>query len=278
MSDVSVVTINYNNGAGLSATMESVLAQSCPGLEYIVIDGGSTDGSRDVIARRSTRLAFWVCEPDRGIYHAMNKGIVNATGRYVLFLNSGDYFHSADALERLLSASDDRDIVYGDLILHEAGVRKMWRCPDTLSFNHFRRSSLPHPASLIKRSLFDSMHLYDEDLRIVADWAFFAEAICLRHATCKRVPFPVSEFHTDGVSSDASHKDLVNREREASLRKHFGAFLPDYETYDQQEAALSTGFCRLGRRIDRAVLRVGLKLHAWRRTGETRRSGDMRDP
>src|SRR5690606_105779 len=95
---ISIITINLNNRAGLKATMASVLEQTYAHVEYLVVDGGSTDGSVDVITSHADRLAYWVSEPDRGVYHAMNKGIERATGEYLLFLNSGDRLMEPETL------------------------------------------------------------------------------------------------------------------------------------------------------------------------------------
>ena len=87
---ISIITINYNNKSGLEKTIESVLQQTYDNIEYLVIDGNSTDGSKDVIKKYKHRISYWVSEPDSGIYNAMNKGGTKATGDYLLFLNSGD--------------------------------------------------------------------------------------------------------------------------------------------------------------------------------------------
>src|SRR5262249_31677404 len=150
----SVITINYNNASGLRRTVASVLAQSCRDLEYIVIDGGSSDGSVAVLEEFASRLGHWVSEPDRGVYHAMNKGIGAATGESLLFLNSGDIFRPPDSLQTLLDEGEGRDIVYGDLVVQDGKGEWIRTYPDVLTFDYFRRDSLPHPCSLIRRSLF----------------------------------------------------------------------------------------------------------------------------
>ena len=94
----SIITINYNNKDGLEMTINSVLGQSFQGFEYIIIDGGSTDGSIDIIKKYESRIDYWVSEPDNGVYNAMNKGIRKATGDYINFMNSGDAYHSSSAL------------------------------------------------------------------------------------------------------------------------------------------------------------------------------------
>ena len=107
---LSIITINYNNLAGLQKTIESVVSQTFRDFEWIVIDGGSVDGSRELIERYANSFSYWVSEPDKGIYNAMNKGIVVAKGDYLLFLNSGDWLCDEMALERSFSHHPTKDI------------------------------------------------------------------------------------------------------------------------------------------------------------------------
>jgi glycosyltransferase involved in cell wall biosynthesis len=232
MSALSVITVNYNDVEGLKKTIHSVLAQTFHDIEYIVIDGGSSDGSKTVLSQHSNRIAFWVSEPDTGVYNAMNKGITNSTGSYLLFLNSGDYFYSSDAIEVLFDKSEGQDIVYGDLMVRDP--TKIWKktYPSTLTFSYFRHDALPHPCSLIKRGLFTSLGLYREDLRIVSDWAFFMNAVCLHSASYKHVDHPISVFGRDGLSSLPRHQATLAKEKEAVLQEYYRAFLPDYKAFE----------------------------------------------
>jgi glycosyltransferase involved in cell wall biosynthesis len=112
---ISVVTVNFNMGRELPSTLDSVLGQDYPNLESIVIDGGSTDGSRDVIETYGSRLSYWVSEPDRSLYDGMNKGVSAASGEWVVFMNSGDRFAAPDVLSRMFHEDQaDADVVYGD--------------------------------------------------------------------------------------------------------------------------------------------------------------------
>ena len=113
---LSIITINYNNLAGLRKTVESVLAQTYREFEYIVIDGASTDGSAEYVRAQADKLTYWVSEQDTGIYNAMNKGVRAATGEYVLMLNSGDFLVDEYVVERILPELDGTDIVQGNTI------------------------------------------------------------------------------------------------------------------------------------------------------------------
>ena len=112
---ISVVTVCYNSVDTIEETMLSVLNQTYSDVEYIIIDGGSTDGTVDIIKKYADRIAYWVSEPDNSIYDAMNKGIAVATGDYINFMNSGDSFASKDSISNVLTnIKEDIDIVFGD--------------------------------------------------------------------------------------------------------------------------------------------------------------------
>ena len=224
---ISVITINYNNSSGLRHTIESVRSQSHTPLEYIIIDGGSTDGSIQAIKENSDFIGWWVSQRDNGVYHAMNKGIAKAAGQYILFLNSGDYFNNHDSLSTLLNEEPAEDIIYGDLLMRQD--QHTWRKthPDTLSFEYFLKDSLPHPASLIKRSLFETLGPYSEHYKIVSDWEFFMNAICKHSASYRHVPQPIVVFNEDGISSNSANDNLINAEKQQILSKQYSAFLSD---------------------------------------------------
>ena len=110
----SIITVNYNNYEGLRRTIKSVVCQTYKDYEYIIIDGGSTDGSAELIRQYTDHLTFWVSEPDKGIYNAMNKGVAHANGEYLNFMNSGDCFYDENVLQTL-KAHLDSDIVEGQV-------------------------------------------------------------------------------------------------------------------------------------------------------------------
>ena len=109
--NLSIITVNLNNLTGLQKTMQSVFEQTFTNYEYIIIDGGSTDGSKEWIAQHADKLAYWVSEKDGGVFNAQNKGIVKSKGEYLLFLNSGDYFYTVEAIGALIQNSNNIDII-----------------------------------------------------------------------------------------------------------------------------------------------------------------------
>ena len=110
---LSVITVNFNDAQGLERTIKSVISQTFRDYEFIIIDGGSTDSSIDVIKKYEDHINFWVSEPDGGIYQGMNKGLSHAKGDYVNFMNGGDSFHAPDVLETIFSLNTEADIITG---------------------------------------------------------------------------------------------------------------------------------------------------------------------
>ncbi|OKZ05862.1 MAG: glycosyl transferase [Bacteroides oleiciplenus] len=222
---LSIITINYNNAIGLKKTIESIVEQTYHEFEYIVIDGGSNDDSKKVILENQNNISDWCSEKDAGIYNAMNKGILKATGEYLLFLNSGDYLHDTTVLEEIVTTLSGEDIIYGDLLYIENGVKKD-TCvyPSVLDLDYFLEYSLGHPASFIKKSLFQNS-LYSETLKIVSDWEFFLKKIVLESVSYKHIDRVITDFDMGGISSQSI--DLCNEEREWVMHKYFPGMLYD---------------------------------------------------
>lgn len=215
---ISIITINFNNKKGLERTIESVLQQTYQNIQYIVIDGNSTDGSKDVIEKYKDRISYWVSEPDSGIYNAMNKGGMKAAGDYLLFLNSGDTLYNENVIEYMAHQFGNVDIVMG--YIYSELEKKV--CYDDVKFpltflDFYKSCPIPHPASFIKRDLYKSL-LYDESLRIVSDWKFFLQAVIFKNCSCKMIPYVVTSFEDGGLSSN---NVLCKEERNKVLSELF---------------------------------------------------------
>jgi glycosyltransferase involved in cell wall biosynthesis len=219
---LSVITINYNDAKGLERTIKSVISQSYHDFEFIVIDGGSSDGSQDIIKKYERHIDYWVSEPDGGIYQGMNKGLRQAQGDYVNFMNSGDRFYSFDALERIFSLGTDADIITGTHVgSPHPNVGK-----DGISLYTLCTGAVDHQASFIKRDV-ALRHPYDEKYKIVSDWKFFIEALIIDNCSFFYTETIVVDVDMTGVSNTAT--DLNRREREAVLRELFPErILTDY--------------------------------------------------
>mgnify|MGYP003289215095 CR=1 FL=1 len=211
---VSIITINYNNRNGLYRTIESVINQVYQDFEYIVIDGASTDGSIDVIKEYAEYLSYWVSEPDKGIYHAMNKGVEVASGDYCLFLNSGDYLYDKYTLLKVMNKDCSEEIVIGKLLFLAAN--KLSNVNEPITMLKFYEDSIPHPSTFIKRTLFDQFK-FDENYKIVSDWKFFLEVLILNECTYKIIDVIVTCYNSEGISSQ--NTNLVYMERQKVLEE-----------------------------------------------------------
>lgn len=230
---LSIITINYNNQLGLKKTIESVVSQLYKDFEYIVIDGGSSDGSIDIIKTNGDKISYWVSESDKGIYNAMNKGIAKAKGQYLQFLNSGDYLVSSTVLEKMMSETFDYDMVYGNCLMVYPNGKILVDCPGgaDINFRTFFNSTINHQASFIKRSLFLKYGLYDEVLKIAADWKFFLIAFGLNQSKTLFKNFDVVYYDRSGIS--VLQKDLMYSERESVLSELIP--YPIYEEYKNSQ-------------------------------------------
>lgn len=215
---LSIITINRNNVCGLSHTIASVVSQSYRQFEYLIIDGDSNDGSKEEILKNKEHLAFWCSEPDKGIYHAMNKGIQKAQGEYLLFLNSGDVLQDRDTIAQVIPSLDGTNLIYGNLIFKGKDTEITQPYPDVLDIDYLYYRSLGHPASFIQKELFKNTP-YSEDLKIVSDWEFFLKKIIIEQASYRHINQVISIFDMNGISS--THHDLCEKEREEVLHRVF---------------------------------------------------------
>ena len=221
---ISIITINFNNFQGLKKTMESVLEQSYQHIEYILIDGGSTDASAQFIEKHRMSLAYYESNKDNGVYHAMNKGIDKMTGDYVLFLNSGDWLVDSSIIQKVVNKNMVADIIYGSLEILEPEKRRIKKYPSNLTFSYFFRDSLPHSAgAFIKTSCFkDSIKYYDEDLQIVSDWKWYILGLFKNNYSYHLIEDVIGVFEFgSGISSLQDNRELIKKEKEKVLLAEF---------------------------------------------------------
>lgn len=223
---LSVITVVYNNVKDIERTVQSVLGQSYPHIEYLVVDGGSTDGTLEVLRTYQDRISQLISEPDAGIYDAMNKGLRLATGDYVLFMNSGDELYARDTVEAVFASARDSDIYYGETELRDEqweplGIRRH-RTPEQFDWKSFCYGmNISHQAIYVRRSLAPE---YDLQYRLSADvdWVILA-AKKARNIT--NTHLLVAKYLVGGLSKKRHRESL--RERYAILSKHYGA-LPNF--------------------------------------------------
>lgn len=216
MKKLTIITVNLNNKSGLIKTIDSVLEQSFKDFEYVIVDGGSSDGSFDVIQAAEARFPglIWRSEPDSGVFNAMNKGIHLSKGEYLLFLNSGDYLVNDSVLSHVLDELHDVDILLGIARVTKYG-NVIWNAfPKTeYTLNDFYYGSIAHQASFIKRDLFVSYGDYREDLKFMSDWEFFLRTIILNQCSLLPLDVLICDYNFEGLSSDVKNRDVILHEK-----------------------------------------------------------------
>jgi len=220
----SIITINYNNRYGLRKTIESVVNQTYKDFEFIIIDGGSTDGSVDVIKEYSDKIDYWVSEPDKGIYNAMNKGVLQAHGEYLNFMNSGDCFYNKEVL---CDASNyNGDILSGNIFRND--IEKIVYYNSDVSFKTLC-SEFNHQGLFFHKSIFKK-RLYDETFKIVSDWKLVLEATLIDNFSYKHIDIVVARYEAGGLSSNA---DMIKREKDIVLKEMLHPLIEkDYEKWN----------------------------------------------
>lgn len=201
MPKISIVTINFNNLEGLKKTVESIINQKNIDFEYIIIDGGSTDGSYNYLESQSSKIDYWVSESDSGIYNAMNKGIKASNGEYLLFLNSGDILVDDENILNICEEKLEGDIVAFDCFLERNNkiVGKRTHIESPSLFYVYKRG-LKHQSTFIKRTLFDNIGLYNENYKIASDYEFWIRCFLVPKITSKGFPVALSVYKLGGLS------------------------------------------------------------------------------
>jgi len=218
---LSVITVVYNNAADIERTLLSVINQTYPNIEYIVIDGASTDGTLQIIEKYTNKIAKLISEPDKGIYDAMNKGLALATGDYVIFMNSADEFYSAETVANVFAAAPDADIYYGETEMigpnNESLGQRRHKTPENFTWLDFKYGmSISHQAIYIKRSLVKS---YDPKYQLSADidWILYAAK---KAKTVVNVHQYVAKYKVGGMSKHKHRQSLM--ERFDIMKRYYG--------------------------------------------------------
>lgn len=212
----SIITINFNNNEGLKKTIDSVISQTFTDYEYLIIDGGSTDGSRELIEQHQDHFAYWCSEPDNGVYNAMNKGIKIAKGEYIIFMNSGDIFADKNTLQIVFeNLHQDTDILYGYMMrkTSDGMPHNKPSMKQNLYWEDFFFDTLPHQSSYIKRTLFNIVGMYNETYKRLADWEWFTKAFNIYNVKITFLPQKLSIYECGGISEDEHWKDELERIR-----------------------------------------------------------------
>ncbi len=219
MLKISIITVCFNSENTIRDCIESVLAQTCENIEYIIVDGASNDKTAGLIRLYEGRVSRFISEKDRGIYDAMNKGLAMATGDIIGFLNSDDFFSSDDVLSKVAEAfaTTRAPVVFGDLVFVDSlDLKKVARYYSVPGFKPWwLRFGImpPHTATFLRREIFEKYGNFQVDYRIAADYEYFVR-ICWKHGVeYQHIPLLVNRMRSGGVSSRGFYsKYILNRE------------------------------------------------------------------
>ena len=255
---LSIITINYNDAAGLEKTINSIINQTFTDYEYVIIDGGSTDESVEVIKKYAEHINYWVSESDKGIYNAMNKGIAHAHGEYLNFMNSGDCIHSPTVLEEIIRHIDGEDIIIGKCC--NAETKEIYRSLNpgqTVTMMTLMKEMINHQSTFYRRTIFDR-HPYDESLQMISDWKVNIQSIIFDNCKVKVIDTLVTDYDMTGISS--TNSDLFVAERKKVLDELIPKRIQqDYERlYTDEELPIVTLLPQLKEswRLQRFVYRL----------------------
>ena len=212
---ISLISISYNSESTISKTFQSVKNQSFNNYEYLLIDGGSKDGTLN-IAKEQDHISKIVSEPDKGIYDALNKGIKNSTGEIIGFLNSDDTFYDEDSLKHIVDAFDDTDCVFGDIIYTDKNenIKRVWKGSE-FKKGAFKKGWMPaHPTFYCRRSVYEKLGLYDDSFKIAGDFELMLRFLEKHNIRSKYIPKTLVNMKVGGASNNGlkSKLDIVKEE------------------------------------------------------------------
>lgn len=213
---ISTITISHNSEKTIKQTFHSVKNQSLKDYEYLLIDGGSLDGTL-TIAKNQDHIAKIVSEPDKGIYDAINKGIRNSSGKIIGFLNSDDTFYDKNSLKHIVDAfDDDTDCVFGDLIYTDKNenLKRVWK-GSGFKKGAFKKGWMPaHPTFYCRRSVYEKLGLYDDSFKIAGDFELMLRFLEKHNIRSKYIPHTLVNMKVGGASNNGlkSKLDILKEE------------------------------------------------------------------
>jgi glycosyltransferase involved in cell wall biosynthesis len=265
---LSVITVNLNNLIGLKKTMESVINQNFSDFEYIVIDGGSTDGSYEIIQQfdySKIENYQWISEKDSGVYEAMNKGIRLAKGEYLLFLNSGDFLVDKKVLEDVFSKPHTADFLLGRCNVSDNGmVIHTTNPPEKITFGFLYFTGLNHQSTFIKKEMFHKHGYYREDFRYNADIEFWYRTIIMQNCSTETLSTIITDYNTDGISSKESNSDAYQKELiEIYSHPLLRQFIPDYDAWKIEQQEMETMYWLKSKKKIYSIIQSTYRFACW---------------
>ena len=215
---VSLITVSYNSASTIRDTIESVLSQDYPDIEYIIVDGDSKDATKDIIQSYGSGVTKFLSEPDKGIYDAMNKGIKLATGDVIGMINSDDFYSSSNIISKVAEtfSADQTDAIFGDLVfVAPDNLERVVRRYSSRRWNpsKFARGFMPaHPTFFVRRKYYDQFGLFKTDYKIAADYELLIRFLYVHRLNYKYLPLNMVTMRTGGVSSNGLQSNITLNE------------------------------------------------------------------
>lgn len=224
---ISIITVCYNSAAHIADAILSVSRQDYPDIEHIVVDGGSADGTVEILKANKDKIAQWISEPDGGIYDAMNKGLKMAKGDIIGILNSDDFYFNDHIISRVADAFTDQatDAVYGDLIFVDPdNLNRTVRSYSSAKWNpeRFAKGYMPaHPTFFVRKKYYEQYGLFETDYKIAADYEMLIRLLYVHKLHYRYLPITMVKMRKGGVSSNGFKSNIIlNREIVRACRKH----------------------------------------------------------
>ncbi len=223
---ISIITACYNSEKYIEDAIQSVLGQTYPHIEYLIIDGASSDGTMEIINKYKSRISLVVSEPDKGVYDAFNKGIQRATGELVYFLNSDDYLYENDTVERMVSVFQERDdlnAVYGNILLKDDAVSVDQVYGRSFEREDFIRGYMPpHQSLFVRKAMFEKYGGFNLKYRSSGDFDFISKLYLNEGTRMLYLNQIVAVFRRGGLSTNYRSRIIGLRETEQLIERHFG--------------------------------------------------------
>jgi glycosyltransferase involved in cell wall biosynthesis len=232
---ISIVTVVLNGAETLEQAIESVLNQTCDKseVELILIDGGSTDGTQAIIEKYAERIDYWVSEPDKGLFDAMNKGIEKSTGRLIGFLNADDWYEP-DILQMVsdrfygITEKPEDSVIYCDYISHDDQFQQGSQTKMKSELKYWRGMTVSHQAMFVHRGLFEKLGLYSQEYRFASDYEYFLR-ILKAGANFEKIDTYGVHFRKGGISTVNMNRSITEVSR--IIRKYFGIISKEYPLF-----------------------------------------------
>jgi glycosyltransferase involved in cell wall biosynthesis len=211
---VSIITVCYNAADSIEKTIISVLSQSHQNIEYIIVDGKSSDDTIDIVKKYEKKISKIISEADDGIYHAMNKAVKYAHGDWIYFLNSGDLLYNNEIVQNVMNSYIENktvEIIYGDIVVYDHGDHELQEMYRSTSFHIMTRGGINHQAIFAKTKLFQQSEPFDLNYRVFADYNWLLKSVYVCGAKLHYISQPIALYQKDGFSKKNLKKCFPER-------------------------------------------------------------------